>query len=78
MISDVCKKSRMNIYREEFLFFKYKSWEAYENLKTCRVSYLGLDLSIFVKLFEVYLVTQAFYSSLVQYRPLNTNGFATL
>jgi hypothetical protein len=50
----------LRIYRKESHFFtEYRSGGASENLKTCRISYLGLDLSIFVKYFEICLVTQS-------------------
>jgi hypothetical protein len=42
----------------ELQYFYIEFEEFSKNLKTCSVCYLGLELSFFVKLFEIYLVTQ--------------------
>jgi hypothetical protein len=44
---------------QESLYFYVKSKEPLNNLKTRRISYLRQELSIFVKLFGIYLVIQS-------------------
>jgi hypothetical protein len=54
----VVKPNDVFIHLEKCIFFNGKAREAYK--KSTQFPYFGLDLSIFVKMFEIYLVTEAF------------------
>jgi hypothetical protein len=43
----------------ELQYYYIKFEELSKKFKTCSVCYLGPELSFFVKLFEIYLVTQS-------------------
>jgi hypothetical protein len=48
---DIIYRRKFRIYCKEFIFFETKLKERLKNFKTCRVPYLGLDLSIFRRFF---------------------------
>jgi hypothetical protein len=56
------KAMQTRIYREKYTFCVLKSLEHLKNLKTVRVPYLGLELTMHVLKSQIHLVRKSFYN----------------
>jgi hypothetical protein len=57
--SNVIKPKQTHIYREKYTFCVIKSLEHLKNVKTGRVPYLGLELTMHVIESQIHLVRQS-------------------